>query len=643
VCGIAGWYRRDGRPVSADLVEKQCDAILHRGPDDWGAFLDGDLGMGMRRLSIVDIAGGHQPMTAAEGRYAIVYNGEIYNHLELRPELEARGARFTTRSDTETALAAFVHWGAECWGRFDGMYAAAIFDRKRRVLTLARDPLGIKPLFCTDLGGGLAFASEIKALKVLPRFSDDIDERAVHDYFRFGHILRPRTIYRSVRQLDPGCVLEIGPEGEARTRRFWTPKPRPAEGRSERDWIEEARARVLLTVKRHLLSDVPVGSFLSGGVDSAAVTAAMAMQSATPVTAFTIGFPGNPLDESAAAKAIADHLGCRHVLRPVDLMEARDVMPAVQAAFDEPSGASAAIPTWYVAKLAREHVKVVLCGEGGDELFSGYKRHLNARRAEAAAPLLRALRPAAEAVERLPAGPFRRLDSMRRQARRFRQSAMLDAGFQRFIAGTEIAGASLRKTLFADGLQVREERSPEALEAEYRLDASWAEESMLQQFMLGDLTLHMPSALLGRLDRASMAHSLEARVPFLSQDFVDWTFTVPLSLKAKGVGKYLLREAARPWLPEFVFKRRKQGFQMPLKDWFRGDFSEFARESWFASGAADAGYLKPAAVDALFTEHRQGRADHGKLLYAISMFACWQRDRSAATRPRPEPQTLRAR
>lgn len=629
MCGIAGWYRRGGRPAPESVIRAQCDSILHRGPDDSGLFIDGDLGMGMRRLSIIDIAGGHQPMSAGEGRYTIVYNGEIYDHLDLRPELERAGARFKTHSDTETVLAAFAQWGDDCWSRLDGMYAAAIFDAKTRALTLARDPVGIKPLYYSEQGGGLAFASELKALTLLPGFSFTVDERSVHDYFRFGHIQRPRTIYREVTQLDPGCVLKIGAAGEAAIRKFWTPNIRPLAGRSENEWIEEARARVLGSVKRHMLSDVPVGSFLSGGVDSAAVTAAMAMQSSAKITAFTIGFPGNPIDETAAAKAIADHLGCEHVVRPVELMRARDVMPTVQRAFDEPSGASAAIPTWYLSKVAREHVKVVLCGEGGDELFSGYKRHLNARRVARVGTLMRAIGPAASLVERLPSGPSRRWNYVRQHARRFRSAASLRTGFQRFIAGTEIAGVELRERLFAPDLLAREERSPEALEAEYFAQPEWRDLPLLQQFMLGDLTLHMPSALLGRLDRASMAHSLEARVPFLSQNFVDWTLTVPLALKAKGVGKFLLREAARPWLPASVFDRRKQGFQMPLTDWFLGDFSEFARESWRESGAASAGFLNRSAVDALFEEHRQGRADHGKLLYALSMFACWWRDAKA--------------
>lgn len=617
MCGIAGWYRRKNRPVSKRLTAAQCDSIIHRGPDDAGYFNDGDLGMGMRRLSIIDIAGGHQPMETPDGRYVIVFNGEIYNHLSLRPQLEAAGAQFHSHSDTETLLAAYAAWGNGAWPRLEGMYAVAIWDRLTRTLTLARDPIGIKPLYLSEQNGGLSFASELKALTLLPDHSFDIDPRAVHDYFSFGHIQRPRSIYRQVRQLDPGHYLEIGPSGPATERQFWKPQVRINHQLTDEEWIEECRARVLGTVERHMLSDVPVGSFLSGGVDSAAVTAAMALQSNRPVTAFTIGFPGNPIDETAAAARIARHLGCEHVVRPVDLMKARDAIPIVQRAFDEPSGASAAIPTWYVSKLASEHVKVILSGEGGDELFAGYKRHANVQRSDRWSPLLRAIGPARHFVHRMP------ISSKRRRAR-IRDAAQARSGFQRFIAGTQISSASLRRKLFSPSLS-QYDVSPAEFEDDY-LDPDWRDESMLQQFMLGDLTVHMPSALLGRLDRMSMAHSLEARVPLLSHRFIDWSLTMPMKMKARGAGKYALREACRPWLPAGALDQPKQGFQMPLKDWFLGDFNSFAKEAWHDSGAADAGFLDNDVVAALFDRHRAGQGNKGKLLYAMTMFACWWQD-----------------
>ena len=281
MCGIAGWYRRGRRPVARETIVMQCNRIVHRGPDDSGELVDGDFGFGMRRLSIIDVAGGHQPITTEDGRYSIVFNGEIYNHLELRDELGTAGYAFRTRSDTETLLLCFVHWQDDAWLKLEGMYAVAIWDHVSRILTLARDPLGVKPLYFTQQHDGLAFASELRALKVLPDHRFDIDERAVHDFFSFGHVQKPRSIYQQVRSLEPGNVLHLGPSGAPKGHAFWRPRFRIREGMSEKDWIEETRERVLRTVKQHMLADVPVGAFLSGGVDSGAVTAAMTRSTST--------------------------------------------------------------------------------------------------------------------------------------------------------------------------------------------------------------------------------------------------------------------------------------------------------------------------------------------------------------------------
>lgn len=626
MCGIAGWYRRGGRPVAPEHVTQQCDQIVHRGPDDTGILAEGDFGFGMRRLSIIDIVGGHQPISTADGRYSIVFNGEIYNHPELRRELEAAGVRFQTHSDTETLLQSFVRWGDDAWLRLEGMYAAAIWDRADHSLTLARDPLGIKPLYLTEQNGGIAFASEIRALRVLPDHSFDPDERGVHDFFSFGHIQRPRSIFRQVRSLEPGHVLRIGPEGEAKVRQFWQPRFQVRHDLSEAEWIEETRARVQRTVEQHMLADVTVGAFLSGGVDSSAIAAAMTRVSARPVKAFTVGFPGTSIDETEAAARIANHLGCEHIVLPLEPVAAGDLLPAVQAAFDEPCAATAAVPIWHLSRLAAQHVKVVLCGEGSDELFAGYKRQRTALAAARWRPLLRALGPVAGLVDALPKGSSPRWNYLRQNARRFRDAAMLENSFQRFFAGTQISSPAVRARLYEPGFFARQE-GPQAfaeLEREY-FDSDEARRlDPLQQFMLADITVHMPGSLLGRLDRGSMAHSLEARVPFLSHGFVDWSLTMPTEMKLRGrTGKYALRKAVEPWLPPNALGKRKLGFQLPFAEWFRGDFSDFARHAWNDSGAVRSGYLRPAAVEQLFQEHRAGVANHGRILYAIAMFSCW--------------------
>jgi len=619
MCGIAGWYRRGGKPVAQATIESACDTIVHRGPDDWGAHVDGDFGFGMRRLSIIDLAGGHQPIFSADRRWGIVFNGEIYNHPQLRPELEAWGWKFATHSDTETLLAAYVRWGDEAWPRLEGMYGAAIWDAHERRLTLARDPLGIKPLVYTEQRGGLAFASELRALRVFPEHEFTIDDRAVHDFFSFGHVQKPRTIWREVRSLDPGHVLHLGAEGEARIERFWQPRFAPVTGRSEAEWIAETQARLQHTVESHLLADVTVGCFLSGGVDSSAIAAAMSRAASAPVKAFTVGFPGTGIDETDAASRIAGHLAMEHIVLPLEPIAAGDLLPAVQASFDEPCAATAAVPIWHLSRLASEHVKVVLTGEGSDEIFAGYKRQRTALRAARMAPLLKALGPLAGALDRLP-GPTGG------SVRKFRRAAELGSSFQRFFSGTTITNPWVRERLYAAPFHERQDPPDNfaRLEAEYFSDPEAQALGPLEQFMLADITLHMVGSLLNRTDRASMAASLEARVPFLGHKFVEWSLTMPREMKLRGkVGKYALRKAVEPWLFPDALSTKKQGFQLPFQEWFRGDFAEFAQAAWDGSEAAQAGYLQPQAVEQLFAEHRAGVANHGRVLYAVAMFAIW--------------------
>jgi asparagine synthase (glutamine-hydrolysing) len=629
MCGIAGWYRRGGRPVPQDAIAGQCDRLRHRGPDDAGYLVDGDFGFGMRRLSIIDIEGGRQPILSPDGRYAIVFNGEIVNHPALRRELQANYAFKTDHSDTETVLAAFLRWGDDAWLRLEGMYAVAIWDKFAKGLTLARDPLGIKPLFFTEQAGGLAFASEITALRDLPGHRFDLDEEGVDDFFCFGHTLPPRTIFKRVRPLEPGHVLHIGAVGEPVVRRFWQARLKVERGISEADWIERTRSELLRTVREHQLSDVPVGAFVSGGVDSGAIAAAMARTSSEPFKMFTAGFPGSPRDETAAAKRLANHLGCEHVVLPMQPQDAADVLPAVQASFDEPTAANSAIPLWYLSRAAASHVKVVLCGEGGDELFLGYNRQRWAKRMAK----WRWSAPAAGAIERMPDMPIRKWNYVRQLAGRFREGAMLADGYERFFASVSISTPELRARIFRPEFIRREEQrnGVEARAEAYFPPNARQNLSDIEEFMMGDLTVHMPASMCQRLDRASMAHSLEARVPFLSHRFVEFALTVPTDLKLHGnTGKYVLRKAVEPWLPKGQLDQRKIGFQLPLADWFMGGFNDFAREAWASSGVADLGILDQAGVDRMFEEHRSGTADHGRILYAIAMFSCWWKGQQSA-------------
>lgn len=626
MCGIAGWYRRGGRTVAAEAIAAQCDAIVHRGPDDWGVLAEGDFGFGMRRLSIIDIEGGHQPMETPDGRHAIVLNGEVFNHLDVREELAAFGHRFAGHSDTETVLAAFAQWGNAAWARLEGMFAVAVWDRCERTLTLARDPVGIKPLYISHQRGGLAFASELKALRVLPDHDFTVCPRAVHDFFSFGHVRKPRSIFAEVTSLEPGHFLVIGPEGGSRVEPYWQPRFRHGERLSDGEWVEQMRTMLRETTARHMLSDVPVAALLSGGIDSSTVLAAMRQASNGPIKAFTIGYPGARIDETAAAREIAQHLGCEHIAAPFEPDDALDVLPQIQACYDEPFADMAAIPNWYVSKLAAGQVKVVLCGEGGDELFAGYKRHRNARLIERFRPTIRMMDPLGGLIERWPVTGSARVNTLRQHARRLAEFIRLPDGYQQFFAATQTSRLAVRRDVFTADFCARFEPDDAyaALEREYFPDNRGNTTSALEQFLFADLTLNMPSAMLTRLDRASMAHSLEARVPFLSHRMVDWALTVPENLKLRGnTGKFILRQAIAPWLPASVMKRPKQGFQIPLASWMRGRFGQVAQDAWHGSGAARSGYLDPAAVDRLFAEHRRGEADHGRMLYAIAVFALW--------------------
>ena len=453
MCGIAGWYRRGGRPVEPDIIVQQCDRIIHRGPDDSGYFTDGDFGFGMRRLSIIDLAGGHQPIFSADGRHAIVFNGEIYNHLDLRRELEAAGVTFRHAQRHRDAARQLGCIGATtAWLKLDGMYAVAIWDRAERQLTLARDPLGIKPLYLTEQHGGLAFASEIRALRVLPDHHFDLDERGVHDFFIFGHVQRPRSIYRQVRSLEPGHVLRIGPTGAAEIASVLA-AALPCPPRPQRSAVDRGDARARAGDSRAAHAGRRTGRRLSvgrrrfqrhrRGDDPRCVGADQGVHRRLP----------RHLDRrDGRRRGGSPSISAReHIVLPLEPARAGDLLPAVQAAFDEPCAATAAVPIWHLSRLAAQHVKVVLCGEGSDEIFAGYKRQRTAPQGGAAAPAARArwvrwLRPSIALPDDLAESNYRW-----QKLRRRRASALLENGYQRFFAGTQISTPAVRERLYDAG------------------------------------------------------------------------------------------------------------------------------------------------------------------------------------------------
>ena len=610
------------------VVSAMCSAIVHRGPDDEGLLTDRDFGFGMRRLAIVDVAGGHQPMSSADGRYSITFNGEIFNHPALRRELESKGHTFRTHSDTESILRGFIEWGDGVWARLEGMFAVALWDRDTRTLHLARDPLGIKPLHYTLQRGGIAWGSELKTLHPVPGLSFTPRARSMDEYFAFGHVLAPHTIYDEVVKLAPGCSMTIGPEGEPVTTRYWRFAYRPAPERSETEWIEAFRDEFTACVERHLQSDVPLGAFLSGGVDSSAVVAAMTRVMREPVRTFTIGFSDSQADESPFARQVAAHLQCQHTERVVELDDAATILPSLAAAFDEPFADPSAIPTWYVSQLAREQVTVAMSGDGGDELFAGYERHYNERLVQTRLPAFRL----AGAIAQLPPLPLPKWNYLRQRLAKISGDAMLGSTFERFFSKYQLAPRAVRAALYRPEFTAQLEQGDELERLARAHFPERLSNDPVEDLLYADTVVRLPDDMLTKVDRASMQHSLEVRVPFLSHVFVEFAASMPIGLKLRGAtGKWIVRRAIEPWLPPRILDRPKQGFAVPLARWVRGDLGRYAESVWRDSGADAAGALDPGAVAKLFAEHRGGRADRSQLLYALAMFALWWQSRPKVT------------
>jgi asparagine synthase (glutamine-hydrolysing) len=615
VCGIAGIASHDRGALDRGALAAMSGALEHRGPDDAGeAPLDGCL-LAARRLSIIDLEHGHQPIAGCREHVTVVQNGEIYNHAELRADLEPRGHAFRTRCDTEVLAHAYEEWGDGFVERLRGMFALALWDRRSRRLLLARDRFGIKPLFYAANGGRLAFASELTALAHAPGFSHELDPDAVEAFLAFNSIPAPLSAYRAARKLPPGHVLAWR-EGRAELSRYARPAPAPA-GEQRRApagvLAAEVRDRLRDSVRAHLVSDVPVGVLLSGGIDSSALTALAAELTPGRVATFSIGFEERSFDELALARLVARRYGTDHhelVVRP----DAAELLPRIVAAYDEPSGDSSALPTYLVCGLAAGHVKVVLSGEGGDELFGGYETYVADRLAPVAGPLALAARPL---VERLPSASGRvPLDY---KLKRFARAAHLPAlerhhGFKEIFA-PDVRRALLRDAPGADPLDL--------YRARYAETGGAAPLARLQDV---DLGLYLADDLLVKTDRMSMAHSLEARVPFLDPAVAELALALPSRHKVLGTStKRLLRRAVAPLVPREIVRGRKKGFSIPAAAWLRGPLLPFAREVLSPESLRAHGVFEPAAVGRVLERHAGGAEDLSRQLWGLMSFTLWQR------------------
>jgi asparagine synthase (glutamine-hydrolysing) len=613
ICGIAS-----AGPVDADRLAAMSKTLVHRGPDSDGTFVENGMGLAARRLAIIDLQTGDQPVGSEDGRIQVVQNGELYNYRELRRELERAGHRFATQGDTEVLVHLYEEHGAAFVDRLRGMFAVALWDARERKLVLARDRYGIKPLYYRERAGELSFASELRAL---PRGEIDLD--ALEAFLAFNSIPAPLTIFREIRKLPAGHLL-TWQDGRAELTRYARPAP-VAEAQvrddEEAELVEELRARLRDSVRAHLVSDVPVGVLLSGGIDSATLTALAAQESSEPVRTFSIGFEERSFDELADARLVAEHYGTRHeelVLRP----DAAQLLPTLADAFDEPFADSSALPTYLVSELASRHVKVALSGEGGDELFGGYYTYAADLLALRAGGLARYARPL---VERLPSTSGKATFDYK--AKRFVRAAHLPP-LERHHAWKEIFSADARAALTGrrsafDPVDLLRARFSETEGAE-----------LLARLQDVDLGTYLVDDLLVKTDRASMAHSLEARVPFLDPVVTNFALALPSRHKVRGLRKkVLLRKAVEPLIPAALRRRRKRGFSIPAAAWLRGDLEPFARDVLAEPTLRRHGFFEPATVERLLGDHVARKEDLSRQLWGLLAFTLWH-ERHVESAPR---------
>jgi asparagine synthase (glutamine-hydrolysing) len=622
MCGICGIASRTTAP-DLDRLAAMSASLVHRGPDSGGEYANGAVALAARRLSIIDLAGGDQPMASEDGSCVVVQNGEIYNYPELRRELEREGHRFRTHCDTEVHLHLYERHGPEYVRRLRGMFAVALWDGGERRLVLARDRYGIKPLYYRDTGDSLEFASELRAL---PRGEIDVD--ALESFLAFNSIPAPYSIFRDTRKLPAGHLLVWSERAGIELSRYARPGPMPVDelrGDDEAELVEELRARLRDSVRAHLLSDVPVGVLLSGGVDSAVLAALAAQETRDAVHTFTIGFEERSFDERADARLVAERYGTNHhelLVRPDPTL----LLPALAEAFDEPFADSSALPTYLVSQLAAEHVKVALSGEGGDELFGGYYTYAADLLADRVAPLARLARPL---VERLPTSTAKA--SFDYKAKRFVRAAQLPP-LERHHGWKEIFSPDLRAEL-------RGSRSSFDPVDIYRTRYAETEGAdPLARLQDVDFGVYLVDDLLVKTDRASMAHSLEARVPFLDSVVTNFAFGLPAKHKVRGLSKkILLRKAAAPLVPREIVHGRKRGFSIPAAAWLRGELEPFARATLSPTTLRSQGFFEPEPVTRLLDEHVAGAQDWSRQLWGLLSFTLWYE-----RHVEQEPPTLRS-
>jgi asparagine synthase (glutamine-hydrolysing) len=618
MCGITGIFEFErNEPFSEDLIHRMNETIVHRGPDDEGIFSGPGVSLGFRRLSIIDLSTGHQPISNEDGSIWVMLNGEIYNYLELRAELESKGHRFATRSDTETIVHLYEEHNEGCFARLRGMFAIAIWDSRERTLLLARDRVGKKPLYYAYDSLRLVFGSELKVLLAADGLCRELDREAISDYFSFGYVPAPKTIYRAARKIRPGHYLVVKPGG-MREICYWDIVFGAVEERTEEAWAERVRHELCEATRIRLLSDVPLGAFLSGGVDSSSIVAMMSRLQRRPVTTCSIGFDEEEYNEAEFARRVANVFRTDHHDRVVHA-RALDILDRLVWHYDEPFADSSAIPTYYVSKIAREHVTVALGGDGGDESFAGYRRYRldqfeNQLRGYLPLPLRRAIfGPLGRHYPPLAWAPrvMRGRSTFQSLARTPLEGYFNSVSYFRLDEKEHLFTPDFQKTL--DGYD-----SQSVFRDYYdRADTS----DLLSKIQYVDIKTYLSDDILTKVDRASMAVSLEVRAPLLDHKLMETAARIPSRLKLNnGAGKYIFKKALEDVLPRDILERKKQGFAIPLATWFRGELRELAEQSLF--GAED-GILNTAFLRKIWSQHQRRIYDRSMHLWAALMFRKW--------------------
>jgi asparagine synthase (glutamine-hydrolysing) len=630
MCGITGIFDSRGkRDPDRALLARMNQAQFHRGPDEGGEHFEPGLALGHRRLSIIDLSTGQQPLFNEDRSVVVVFNGEIYNYLELIPELQALGHVFKTRSDTEVIVHAWEAWGIQCLQRFRGMFAFALWDRNKETFFLARDRLGVKPLFYAPLQDGrVLFGSELKSLMVCADLPREIDPCAVEEYFAFGYVAEPRTIYKTARKLSPGHML-LWRRGEPQPEEkpYWDLNPTLDNRISEADACEELRHRLRESIKLRMISEVPLGAFLSGGVDSSAVVATMAGLSNEPVMTCSIAFDDPAFDESRYAEQVATQYKTRHSTDRV-VSEDFSLVDELAKLYDEPYADSSAIPTYRVCQLARKHVTVALSGDGGDESFGGYRRyrlHLMEEKFRSSLPLsirrplfgaLGAVYPKADWAPRI----FRAKTTFQALAR---------SSVEAYAHGVGTVSAAMRNSLFTPTFK-RSLGGYNAVEVFHRHAKNAKTDDPLALIQYLDLKTYLVGDINTKVDRASMAHSLEVREPLMDHPLVEWLGTLPSSLKVSGQeGKYLFKKAMEPQLSQEILYRRKMGFSVPLARWFRGPLKERVQQSLLGSTLLDTGMFEREVMQEMIDAHHAGTRDNSVPIWSLFMFEAFLKNARA--------------